>query len=103
MFQLYVTIATKTLYRLGNYLKTSFSKQLIYLQQEFILIIHTNSKQSISGLPMLQTKSKYLILNVHYHGNPDIKGQLPYIKQHFSSILFLFSKDVYEHYLKKSK
>ena len=49
---------------------------------------------------MLQTKSKYFIPNVRYHGNPNIKGQLPQIKQHFSSILFLFSKDVYEHYLK---
>ena len=83
MFQLYVTIATKTVYRLGNYLKTPFSKQFIYLQQESILKIHTNSKLSISGLQMLQTKSNYLLLNVRYHGNPNINGQLPYIKTAF--------------------
>ena len=47
---------------------------------------------------MLQAKSKYFILNVRYHGISMVSYHT--LKQHYSSILFLLSKDVYEHYLK---
>ena len=38
---------------------------------------------------MIQTKNKYFILNVRYHGNPNIKGQ-PTIQKNSSSVVCYF-------------
>ena len=98
MFQLYVTRATKWWSRLWIYLKTSFSKQFIYFQQGFIVLVHTNSRCNISVLSMI--KSKNILFQIYFTMVTQISnGQLSYIKQHFWSLLFLFSKGVYEHYL----
>ena len=63
-----------------NLLYTSFIKQFIYLQQQCILTINTNSRLSISNFPMLKTKIKYFVPNVVTMANQMSNGQLSYIK-----------------------